>query len=580
LRDRFGEERQGQLAGQHAGSHEASRVLLAQPARGFARFLYSSNPFYILSADLVFVGLRISFGSGRPAPYSWPWALVLGLAAYTLVLATTACFLIRVGKLWDDLRSLLLLIVMMLLAMAMSFDDTMAASSLRGSLGYVGGFAFAVVVSEAVLRTIRLRLSGWYRAAYYSILAVVFLYPIALGPVMSEPESARLQWALFGFSPLSALVLLLLVPAARGGAAYVAKNGSPWRWPLFPWSLFFVMVGGVGVRCYALCVSFHYVGGSRSIFGPYFLVPIGLALALIWLEIGIAARRRGVMVAASIVPMILVFVAMMGHRYEPVYLRFLDLFRETLGGSPVFLALVASAVFHAYAASRRVPVAWELLAVDLASLAAVGPKTFTLYETSAMHPVPLAAAGLVWGTVAWRCRHSGRAAAAAGLFVAALARSCSEVWPTASSTAIALQLTIVALLTVGALFDDWLGQLARKCACVALLALGIASAVHVPPIDTSLPAKLALWYPLCVIIASLAYWLLVRDRLFLAVAAASLAAWLGYCGWQSYQQLRRILTGLDQIVWGLVFFLIAAAISLRKAGLWPRASGAASRPGQ
>jgi hypothetical protein len=319
LGDRAGDPRPTPLTGQINEAREATRALLTRPARGFARFLYSSNPFYILSADLVFVGLKVSFGPGGPASYSW--ALAIGLATYTLLLATTACYLIRVGKLWDDLRSLLLLIVILVLAMAMSFDDTMADDARRGSLGYLGGFAFAVVVSETVLRTIQLRLSGWYRAAYYAILALVFLYPIALAPVLSEPESPRLQWALFGFSPLAGLALLLLVPAARGRAAFVAKNGSPWRWPLYPWSLFFVMAGGVGVRCYSLCVSFHYVGGSRTIFGPYFLVPIGLALAFIWLEIGIAARRRGVMVVASLMPLALAFMATRGFRYEPVYLH-------------------------------------------------------------------------------------------------------------------------------------------------------------------------------------------------------------------------------------------------------------------
>ena len=115
------------------------------------------------------MGLRISFGPGGPASYSW--ALAIGLATYTLLLATTACFLIRVGHLWDDLRSLLLLIVMMFLAM--SFDDTMAADG--RSLGYLVGFVFGVVVSEAVLRVIQLRLAGWYRAAYYAILALMVI---------------------------------------------------------------------------------------------------------------------------------------------------------------------------------------------------------------------------------------------------------------------------------------------------------------------------------------------------------------------------------------------------------------------
>jgi hypothetical protein len=56
---------------------------LVGPARGLVRFLYSSNPFYILSADLVFVGLRASFGSGGQA--SRTGVLLLGLGAYTLL---------------------------------------------------------------------------------------------------------------------------------------------------------------------------------------------------------------------------------------------------------------------------------------------------------------------------------------------------------------------------------------------------------------------------------------------------------------------------------------------------------------
>ncbi len=122
---RSGQPGDAPLPGRSDVPRERTRALLAKPARGFVRFLYSSNPFYILSADLVFLGLRISFGPGGPA--SETWALLLGLGGYTLVLATTACFLIRAGRLWDDLRSLLLLIVMMFLAMATSIDDTMAA---------------------------------------------------------------------------------------------------------------------------------------------------------------------------------------------------------------------------------------------------------------------------------------------------------------------------------------------------------------------------------------------------------------------------------------------------------------------
>jgi hypothetical protein len=47
----------------------------------------------------VFIGLRSSFDPG--AKVFDTWALILGLAGYTLLLATTACLMVRFGKVWD-----------------------------------------------------------------------------------------------------------------------------------------------------------------------------------------------------------------------------------------------------------------------------------------------------------------------------------------------------------------------------------------------------------------------------------------------------------------------------------------------
>ncbi len=71
-------------------------------------------------------------------------------------------------------------------------------------------------------------------------------------------------------------------------------------------------------------------------------------------------------------------------------------------------------------------------------------------------------------------------------------------------------------------------------------------------------------------VAALAYGFHLRDRRYVAVAAAGLAAWLTQSGAPSYKHLRRIMVGLDQIACGLLLFVVAAAISLRKAGIWPR----------
>jgi hypothetical protein len=509
----------------------------------------------------------MSFGAGRGP--SQAWALLLGLAGYTLLLATTACVLIRLGKMWDDLRSLLLLIVIMFLAIAMNCDDGMAADPSTGAPRYIGGLVFAVVVTESVLRTIRLRLPGWYRAAYYLILGLVFLYPLALAPLLGDPDRPALRWALFGFSPLAALTVTALVPAARRGAALVAKNGSPWRWPLYPWSLFLVMVIGLGVRACSLCVSFQYVPGRGTIFGPYFLAPIGLAVSLVWLEIGVAARRRDVMVAACALPLFLAYATTFGDQKDVVYRHFLVMVTDTLG-SPFFLALCGSILFLGYAAARRVPLVRELLAVNLAALAVVGPRSVDLDHLVAAHPVPLLAASLVLGAEALARRSSARGALAAALLAAGMIRGVSELWPGAPLETVAFHLGILAALAVGAIFDDALGRFMRRCGAIILLLAGVSAASGYPHVWASLPRQVSNWYPLLVAFVAYAFGYLTRERVYIASAAVSSSAWLASCGTQGYSQLRKLVAGLDQISWGMLFFAVAMAISLRKAGLWPR----------
>ena len=55
------------------------------PLRGLVRFLYTHNPFYVVSAWLVFTGLRISFNTQHRTFDTW--GLMLGLGGYTLLLA-------------------------------------------------------------------------------------------------------------------------------------------------------------------------------------------------------------------------------------------------------------------------------------------------------------------------------------------------------------------------------------------------------------------------------------------------------------------------------------------------------------
>jgi hypothetical protein len=84
-----------------------------------------------------------------------------------------------------------------------------------------------------------------------------------------------------------------------------------------------------------------------------------------------------------------------------------------------------------------------------------------------------------------------------------------------------------------------------------------------------MPPELIAWYPLLMAAAGWSTGRVVPDRFYPAGAAVNAAAWLAHSGAQTYSQFRKVVVGLDQIAWGMLFFLVAMAISLRKAGLWP-----------
>ena len=160
-------------------------------SRGLIRWICTSNPFYVLSALLVCLGLWVSFGSQADA--SETWALLFGMAGYTLLLAVTACLLVRFVGVWDDVRTVLLLVVLMFLATSVTFDDVLARSPTRGVACYLGGLLFAVAVSEGILRAIHLDLPPLFRLPYYLVLTLFFLYPVAITPLLDDPRSEELS---------------------------------------------------------------------------------------------------------------------------------------------------------------------------------------------------------------------------------------------------------------------------------------------------------------------------------------------------------------------------------------------------
>ena len=100
--------------------------------------------------------------------------------------------------------------------------------------------------------------------------------------------------------------------------------------------------------------------------------------------------------------------------------------------------------------SRRVPAAWDLLWVSLVVLSAIGRDSLDFDALVTPRPLPLAAAGLVMGSLAWRRRHTFQALVAGTTLAIAAGGSCAIIWPHVDSVLIAMQLIVFVFMAVGA----------------------------------------------------------------------------------------------------------------------------------
>ena len=549
---------------------ESAPPALAGGSRGLVRWICTSNPFYVLCALLVCLGLWVSFGAQGDAAQTW--ALLVGMAGYTLLLAVTACLLVRFVGVWDDVRTVLLLVVLMFLATSVTFDDVLARSPERGIACYLGGLLLSVAVSEGILRAIRLSLPPLFRAPYYGILSLFFLYPVALTPMLDQPRSEVLAWAMFGFTTAAGLVFLTLLPAIRRGRDYVRDNGSPWGWAWYPWTLFGVLGFGVVARAALLCWSMHHLPRDRTepyIFAPYFLVPFGLALACLLLEIGLVERRRGVLRIALVLPVILVLLTVVGHRAEPLYQWFLGCFVARLGGTPLFLTLIASAGFYAYATLRRVPGALDTLSAAMVALAFVAPQTLDLDGLVPPQALPILAAAMAQTVVGLRRRDAGRCLIGASGLVASAMIGRGAIGGAGDPVPATFHLVLIAVLVVGAAFDDRLGRLLRTAG--AVLALLGALVVMMGPVERTgaLPTWAVEVYPLVMSLMIASYGFMLGHRTSLASAGLIVIVWLAALACRGYASLRHVVAGLDYIAIGLVLFLLAVLTSMAKGGALP-----------
>ena len=544
--------------------------------RHLLRFVYTHNPFYVISAACVFYGLRVTFDD------HWgeldTFALLAALAVYTVVLAVTAWAIVRWGGVWQDARSLLVLVVVSLLSMSMTFDDRLVVHRGAASACFLLGLVFAIAISEGVLRALRIRLPLLYRIPYHLLLGLFFLYPLWLASADPQFGEFELRLRLLGFPLLAGAMLLTLWPAIRRGPWYVRSNGTPWGWPLYPGVLFGVLAFGACARAHCLTISFDLVPGTSGVFDWYFLVPVLFACAVLLLEAGVASRSHVAGNVALVAPLVLAMFAVRDSGMTPVA----ELFRSELTaayGSPLFWTTLAAVAFFGVAALRQIAGGLAMLVATSAVYVVVGPGTEDLATLAA--PSALALTPLL-GIAAWR---GWRQPSAAHFFLVLIVTIASATIAfkdtplTIHGLALPLHLAWLAAVVVAARFAGSFARALRYASAAALGLAGVLALAGREPLFPDISQLARLTYLGVLIVAATLTWSATRRRIYLSVGIINLLLLLLASSVQMYEILRWRVEGLKPLLWGVAFFVLAVVISFAKGGVWQSLSSWAARLG-
>ncbi len=546
-------------------------------ARSLTRLIYTQNPFYLLSVAFVLHSTRLWYRQGT-GPFD-PWPLMALIGGYILLVATTGFVVARFGKVWDDARSIFLILLLLFVELSLTFDGVVISQPATGRVLLVTGLVLAAIVSEGLLLGLGIRIPILYRVPYHLFLSLLFLYPLAILTGLGDDQSAAV-WRVYLYSPVAAGLFLTLLPAIRKGPGYVAHTGTPWHWPWFPWGLFGFLAICVGLRAYALSLSFDPALTQKldaalrldSAFGMYFLAPMIIAAGLLVLEAGIVTGNRRLQNFGLMVPAIcLVLSIPVQQGASAPYVDFLHRFLDRVG-SPIWLSSIAAIGFYAIASVRRVKFAGELFCGALVIGSCVGRATVDF--SSFLSPQPwalwLIAAGQ--GIVGIRRRDSLRVFASAVCAIAASRAALPAGADLVFRAFLPMHAVGLLILIVGAAFDDPFARRLRQAGVLLVVAAAATAAVYPAHWPGSLPRWSLTMYLAALAGITFGYAYLVRNRSWFFAGVAGVCLFTGRLLYDITGYLKRLFAweGAGWFVWGLVWFAVAVLISARKSGLMGR----------
>ncbi|NNE01090.1 MAG: hypothetical protein HKN47_27560 [Pirellulaceae bacterium] len=530
--------------------------------RSIGRFLYTQNPFYLLSCGFILYGLQVA-AAAVGDQYIRASFLTSSLGSYTVMMALTAVAVIRWGKVWQDARTILLVVVIGQVAYSVSVDELCLSDSRQAAWFLLSGAVGVVLVTEMILRWCRIGFPFWYRVPFYAILGVFYAGPLIAGHFRADNSEWSHSSSLL-FSMSIGAALLLLTPAVRAGQRMATCSGTPWNWPLFPLSAFAILAVLAAVRSHAIWMSFGSLRGSVT-FEPLLLLPIILAAAVLAIESAIVSmRREWLQFIMWVSPAALVCGASsFANSPQPF-----DAGLAIYGGSSMTVTLVLMVAFYFYTWVRGVPGSEHPIALALFGFALWGRVPSAL-QPFGLQPSFAAIAAcaiylvycLIHNNSEWRWLTFATITGATMLLLGerhgrmGLAWGCTGAWILAGS------------MLIGAVFDSWLALQLRRLSAAALMTGGVALVsldLFRHPINGGYLGLIAATIIAAVYLLFVrrSAWIYVTGLLMACVATLTFAPMLG--------MLSANATDHWQIKVGLLCFALGVVITSTKTGVYRR----------
>lgn len=557
---------------------------MSEPSRrsSLVRWLYTHNPFYAISAALMLYAVRAGYGELQIGSINC-WVMMGVLAGYTLLLAGVGVCIVRLGRVWEDARSILLLLLLLFLAVSISADDLFVKATTpgEGTALLACGFLFSVAVSAGVIWGSRIRVGWEYAVPFVLYLALFFAMPWWCSPELHPRATRLLNWTVFLFPQVAALLNFTLLPAVRRGAKGVANNGTPWPWPWFPWTAFGVIAVAVVIRSFALAMTFGQTGPiwgdikARSgivfdtIWGPYFLIPFGLSILVLLFEGALAAGNQVVARKTMLCSPSLLLLALPwsnGWAFESFLIGKVT---ATIG-SPLWWTTLLLLVFFGWAVLRKVAGASVGFVSMIALLAFVGADTISLRTIGAPHPAPMFVAGTLLAIAAAIRKTSAGCIAASAILISAMWLVLPQTPLSEFRMMTSYHLLLTCCVVFGLSFRDRFSTLLRGVGAIWLPLTSLA--IMAGWLAEDMPIAWKLLYVADVTAACFACATLGHSKWYLYASTCSTAV-LGYglmmLGFRGAASLvgRAAMTALS---WSVATLLIGVLISAHKAQWLPK----------